>query len=159
MQGRSDIPLDDHGRAQADAAGRALAVAVWDGVVSSPFARARQTAAIVAAHLPNLSHDVDARLGERDYGEAEGLAVAEAYERWPSHDFPGSEPIEEVARRGAEAIRDLADEGRNAVVVAHGTLLRLAIGELTGTECPRILNGETLLLDRIGDGFRARRLA
>lgn len=159
MQGRSDIPLDDHGRAQADAAGRALAVAVWDGVVSSPLARARQTAAIIAAHLPNLSHDVDARLGERDYGEAEGLAVADAYERWPSHDFPRSESIDEVAGRGAAALRELVEEGRNAVVVAHGTLLRLAIGELTGNECPRILNGETLLLDRVDDRFLARRLA
>lgn len=159
MQGRSDIPLDDHGRAQADAAGRALAVVVWDGVVSSPLARARQTAQIVGSHLPGLENDVDARLGERDYGEAEGLAVAEAYERWPSHDFPGSEPIEDVARRGAQALEDLADKGRNAVVVAHGTLLRLAIGELTGHACPRILNGETLLLDREGGGFRARRLA
>lgn len=158
MQGRTDIPLDEYGREQADAAGRTLALAVWDRVVSSPLVRARQTTDIVMSHLPGLPHETDDRLGERDYGEAEGMPVAEAKERWPAQDFPGSEPLTAVAERGAAALRELADQG-SSVVVGHGTIFRAAIGALTGDECPRILNGEIVLLERTGGAFRARRLA
>lgn len=158
MQGRADIPLDDHGRAQADAAGRLLASAVWDRVVTSPMERAMETARIIRSHLRGAEWMIDEDLVERDYGQAEGMAVADASERWPDQDYPGAESIAHVALRGAAALSELLDAGRDAVVVAHGTLLRVSVDALTGQQCPRILNGEIILLERDGAGCRARRL-
>ncbi|WP_110588097.1 histidine phosphatase family protein [Microbacterium suaedae] len=158
MQGASDVPLDDHGREQAAAAGRVLALAVWDRIVSSPLTRAQESAEIVAAHLGIEVSGTDVRLVERDYGEAEGLAVAEVQERWPDQAYPGSEPVAEVAARGVHALRELLDDGRNAVVVAHGTTLRLSIEALTGEACPRIHNGEIVMLEGDTRAPRARRL-
>lgn len=156
MQGRTDIPLDAHGRAQAGATGRALSVAVWRRIVASPMLRARETAEIIARHVPGVRVEIDEGLVERGYGRAEGVAVAEARERWPDEDFPGAEAVADATARGAAAVRALFADSRPTVAVAHGTLIRLAVSELTGEDCPRILNGQVVLLDRDGDGFRAR---
>lgn len=145
MQGRSDIALDEHGRRQADAAGRELARRPWERVVSSPLSRAVESAALIAAHLPGVPVSVDSDLIERDYGAAEGLTVAEAYEQWPSHDYPGAESESEVASRAVGALGALL-AASDTVVVAHGTLLRIGVQSLTGATCSRILNGEVLLL-------------
>ncbi|WP_105566180.1 histidine phosphatase family protein [Microbacterium halophytorum] len=155
MQGRSDIPLDAHGRAQADAAGRALSVAVWRRIVTSPLSRARETAAIIAGHIPGVGIEPEPALVERGYGEAEGVSVAEARERWPDDDFPGAESVADATARGVAAIRGLADAGPATIAVAHGTLIRLAVSALTGDDCPRLPNGQVVLLARDGDGFRA----
>ena len=45
IQGSTDIPLNDTGRAQARRAGRLLAKRSWDGIYSSPLSRAFETAA------------------------------------------------------------------------------------------------------------------
>ena len=158
MQGRADVPLDDHGRAQADAVGQLLSRAVWSVVVSSPLRRAAETARIIGARLGVVEPVTDPRLIERDYGVAEGLPVAEAHERWPDHGYPAAEPLADVAERGSTVLSGLLEAGRDAVVVAHGTLLRVSIERLTGQACPRILNGEVILLDREGGAVRARRL-
>jgi len=156
MQGRTDIPLDELGRAQAEATGRVLSVALWQRVVSSPLARARETAEIIAGHVPGVAVECDGALIERGYGLAEGMQVAEARERWPDEAFPGAEPVADATARGVEAVRAVAADGRPAVIVAHGTLIRLTVSALTGTQCPRILNGQVMLLERSGDGMRAR---
>lgn len=158
MQGHSDIALDDVGRSQADAAGRVLAAAVWTRIVSSPLRRAVDTADIIRTHLPDARRDIDPDLVERHYGAAEGLAVAEVRQRWPDEDYPEAESIAQTQDRGIRAVRAVHDVGGSAIVVAHGTLLRLTIEGLTGQRCPRILNGEVVLLESVGDGFRARRL-
>ena len=51
LQGRTDIPLNDTGRAQAEAAATRIDRAEWDLVVSSSLGRARETAAILATRL------------------------------------------------------------------------------------------------------------
>lgn len=147
MQGRTDIDLDDHGRAQSDVAGRRLARSVWARIVSSPMSRAQETARIIATHLPGAEQLVRLDLRERDYGEAEGIPVAQAHERWPDGDYPGAEPLAAVVQRASAVLTDLMVLPGNTVVVAHGTLLRAAVEALTGAPCPRILNGEIVVLE------------
>lgn len=158
MQGRSDIALDDVGRSQADAAGRVLSAAVWTRVVTSPLRRAAESADIIRTHLPGAGCDVEPDLVERDYGAAEGLAVSDVRQRWPDEDYPAAESLARTQERGIRVVRALHDAGGSTIVVAHGTLLRLTIEGLTGHRCPRILNGEVVLLEQVGDRFRARRL-
>lgn len=159
MQGQSDIALDRVGEAQADAAGRLLARAVWSQIVTSPLRRAAQSAEIIRGHIPRAEYRVHEDLVERHYGEADGLPIAEVWERWPDQDYPGAESLAATADRAAGALRELLREGVNTVVVAHGTLLRLGIETVTEQPCSRLSNGDVILLD--GDqaaGYTARRV-
>lgn len=159
LQGQSDITLDTIGEAQARAAGSVLATAVWARVVTSPLRRAVQSAEIIRRHLGSVEYHVDPRLVERNYGEADGLPVADAWERWPDQNYPGAEPLAAVSMRASQALYALEQEEGDTVVVAHGTLLRAGIEALTEQRCPRILNGEIVLLERgARQGFTARRL-
>lgn len=148
MQGRSDIVLDVHGRAQATAVGDLLSRAQWHRIISSPLARATETAALIGDRLPDVERTADERLIERDYGVAEGMPVSEVHERWPDADYPGAEPMEALIGRATRAISDIERRGGDSVIVSHGTLLRTAVEELTGSACPRILNGQVVLLER-----------
>lgn len=147
LQGRSDIALDAHGEAQAEAAGRLLARAQWGRVFTSPLTRAAQTAVILGSHLGAADPVVEPDLLERDFGEAEGMRVAEAAERWPSGDYPGSETAVELGRRAGSALGALLEAPGTAVVVSHGVFLRAGIEAVTGGVCPRILNGQVVLLE------------
>ncbi|GEK80290.1 histidine phosphatase family protein [Agrococcus baldri] len=149
IQGTTDIPLDDTGRAQAHEAAAALAaLGDWSCVVSSPLLRARETATIIAARLGIPLLEPVAGLTERDCGEAEGLPVDEAALRWPARDYAGGEPLQEVGRRVAEALSALADAGTGAIAVGHGIALRTGVATLTGTPAQRLANAEIIVLER-----------
>lgn len=159
MQGRSDIPLDNHGREQAEAAGRLLARAVWTRVVSSPLLRAQESAEIICSHLPGAELLTDANLLERDYGAAEGMKVGDARERWPQQDYPDAEPLADVASRVSGALHRLLIMPGSTIIVAHGTALRVGLEAITGNLCPRIMNGEVLALEEHESSvLRVRRL-
>ena len=143
--GSSDIDLTDHGRDQARALAEWSATQGIDAVFSSPVRRARETAAPVAEllHLPVTTVE---GLREVDFGVAEGRTVDElrdldagAVQRFLSdpavHPFPGSEPPHQAADRAVQAIRDICGQqraGDRVLVVAHNTLLRLALCRLLG---------------------------
>ena len=160
MQGRTDIPLDAFGRAQAIAAGELLSRARWHRIVSSPLDRAMETAGLISALLPGLAVVPDADLIERDYGRAEGMPVSEVHERWPDGAYPDGEPLAEITARARRVLEQIDGQAGHSVVVAHGSLLRIGVAALTGTACPRILNGQVVLLESADDGaFRARFLS
>ncbi|MBL7524867.1 histidine phosphatase family protein, partial [Frankia sp. CNm7] len=87
--GTVDAPLTEVGRAQASSAAARLRGEAFDAVVSSPLARARQTAeAALSGLVPADGRDkvdfvVDDELRETDFGAWEGLTFAEARERHP----------------------------------------------------------------------------
>lgn len=56
--------------------------------------------------------------------------------------------MDELLGRATRAIIDAERRGGDSVIVSHGTLLRAAVEELTGSACPRILNGHVVLLER-----------
>lgn len=148
MQGRTDIALNDTGRAQALAAASALANEPWDAVVSSPLVRARETAEIISATLGvPLGGSYD-ELVEQDFGAAEGTLVAELLERWPDRDFAHKEPDHEVGPRGMRALERIGLDhgGARVLAVAHGTLIRHTLAEITGHEArhyPRLDNASS----------------
>lgn len=152
-QGWADIPLNDEGRAQARAQGRALRGRGLELIVTSHLARARETAAIVRAELlagalapppraaggsaPDpLALIVDPRLAETDRGAWETRAFAEiiasepeAWRRYREHPetfrFPGGESLVEQQCRVLACLRDVALDGRPALLVTHGGSIRL----------------------------------
>jgi uncharacterized phosphatase len=146
IQGLSDIPLNDTGRAQAaDAVGH-LARYDWDFIVSSTLSRAAETADLIADGLGLTVTRRIPQIVERNYGPAEGLSAgpeldALRVDGGPTGNggFLGAEPEADVAARGLQALRELAaaHPGARIIVVSHGTLIRLALmsalGEFVGT--------------------------
>jgi probable phosphoglycerate mutase len=143
--GGTDPALSDAGREQAERAAALLARrGTIQAIVSSPLARTRETAGIVAARL-GLDVSVDDGLRETDFGAWEGLTFAEVRERHPddlnawlaspdAEPTGGGESFEATATRIA-ATRDklvAAYAGRTVLLVTHvtpiKTLVRLALG-------------------------------
>ncbi|PRI12599.1 histidine phosphatase family protein [Leucobacter massiliensis] len=148
IQGRTEVPLNERGRAQArEAAGLLATAGAWRGIVASPLGRAAETARIIAAELGLAGPVLDPELLERDFGPAEGLLVPEAHERWPGLRVPGAESLETLAERGSRALLRHLREQPDTIVVAHGALIRAALTVLGGEPAPRILNGEAWLLE------------
>ncbi|MEU6812351.1 bifunctional RNase H/acid phosphatase [Streptomyces sp. NPDC046831] len=143
--GGTDPSLSAVGREQAQRVAAALARrGTIQAVVSSPLARARETADIVAARL-GLDVTVDDGLRETDFGAWEGLTFGEVSERYPDDltawlASPDAEPTgggESFAATGARiaATRDklvAAHAGRTVLIVTHvtpiKTFVRLALG-------------------------------
>lgn len=143
FQGSRDIPLNSEGRHQA----RRLAAA-WDQggevLVSSPLARARETAEILGAALGLPLAPSDPRLTERSYGLGEGLTLAERQERFPDGQVPGVEGPEAIRLRAQQVLDSLTLEhpGRTIVVVSHGGFINVVLSLVSGGE---VGTGKTLL--------------
>lgn len=162
--GRTDLPLSDEGRAEARAA------AVWLGarcaraprIVSSPRARAMESARLVAAPWKRVV-ETDARLREVDFGDAEGLTFAELERGWPELagrlgegnlgiDWPDGERTRDFSERVVEFWRERTGSGvdEDLVVVTHGGPARHLL-TLAGAASPAALApAEIVVLERTG---------
>ncbi len=144
LQGSSDVPLNENGRAQARAAAPVLArIFPVKTIVASDLSRALETAHIIA---DAMGADVvtDARLQERSYGVWEGLSEdvrrsehGQEHTRWERGLEPrveGYEGHEAVARRALAAVADHVTGDGTHVLVSHGSTARMLIGALLGLE-------------------------
>jgi len=179
-----DVPLNEAGRAQAEALRERLAAVRFERVISSPLLRARETAQIVAAGTPV---ELDARLLEMDYGRWEGLTYEEldrqyaperaAWVRAPDVlACPGGESGFDVAERVGAFLVDLLREHvrrhgssdqawEPVLVVAHSStnriLVCLALGLPIREYRQRLVQGQanlTVLRFEHGDGPTDARL-
>lgn len=130
IQGVSDIPLNDTGRAQAAALGQILVGHQFDLIVSSPLSRALDTASIIARRLGMPQPLIIPDLIERNYGEAEGSDGGELDTRYPAGtEIPGREERADVQKRVIRVLQDLAIRHPSADVlaVAHGGVIRSVV--------------------------------
>jgi broad specificity phosphatase PhoE len=134
--GRTDVPLTKLGRDQARTLGRRLAGHAFGLVLTSPMARARDTASI--AGFGDVAH-LDPDLMEWDYGSLEGRTTADIQASYPgwtiwSGPWPAGETIEDVALRAdriVARVRSSEDPG-DALVFAHGHFLRVLAARWLG---------------------------
>ncbi|MBB3050965.1 putative phosphoglycerate mutase [Prauserella isguenensis] len=147
--GSSDVALTDRGTAQAAALARHVTLAAEPPVAvhSSPLSRAVATAEPVATAL-GLAVDVEPEFREAHFGVAEGRTLCELPEdvvaRFRADPvtgaFPDAEKPVAVAERAVAAIGRIAEHaehaGGPALVVAHNTLLRLALCHLLDIPLP-----------------------
>lgn len=148
LQGATDVPLNDAGRQEARAVGAHLRGegVPWDVLVSSPLDRAVETARIIGGALGLELAGTCAELVERSFGAHEGSTLAGLEAQARERILAEGEPVDAVARRGLAALRRIRAEhpGRNVLVVAHGTLIRLTVSELNGEAHPRVRNCEVV---------------
>lgn len=129
--GRTDIPLLDEGRRGAKLLGERLHRAPWDGmpgveVRTSPLVRAKETCEL--AGFADRAQEWDA-LMEFDYGAYEGLTPAEIKAGRPDwliwrDGVPEGETLAEVSARADEVVEWARAADRDALVFAHGHILR-----------------------------------
>jgi broad specificity phosphatase PhoE len=137
-QGWAEVELNEAGRAQARAQGRALEGRGLELIVTSHLLRARETAELIHEELGGaLPLIVDPRLAETHRGEwetrrftsimREEPALWEHYREHPeTFRFPGGESLFEQQRRVLACLRDCVLDGRTALLVTHGGSIRLA---------------------------------
>ncbi|MFI9757702.1 histidine phosphatase family protein [Streptomyces sp. NPDC051963] len=172
--GISDIALTDTGRAQADALGRWAVTLAVDAIWTSPLSRAIATAEPACRALDLTPHREPALI-ECDFGALEGRTLAEfaaedpkraeAFRTDPvANPFPRAEDPAAAAARGTWALRRIAGAhpGERVLVVAHNTLLRLALCELLSIPLgeyrrvfPRLRNTAITELRMAGNGSAA----
>src|SRR3954471_7358722 len=145
LQGQRDIPINAHGRAQADQCGEILRELLArqnsaPDFVASPLGRARETMERIRMVLGRDPHGyhVDPRLAEVSFGRWEGFTLAELAARFPDEaaarardkwDFtpPEAESYATMSLRMRDWYQALT---RDTVAVAHGGTLRGLIVQL-----------------------------
>ncbi|MGM0969224.1 MAG: histidine phosphatase family protein [Bacillota bacterium] len=145
IQGRTDIPLNDTGKWQAEQTGLYLKDAHWDVVISSPLTRAKETAHLILKHIDAPLVIMDDFI-ERDYGDAEGMSFEERQKLFPDKQYPNMEPLETIQERMVEGIEKVraAYPNQQVLIVAHGAaihaLLTTIADEHLGLENTRLVN-------------------
>ena len=167
MQGRSDIPLNEVGIAQARAAREKLGNIKFDAVYSSPLIRAVKTAEIIG-NVSEAEIIKDERIIEANFGKYElmnyygtGLPMM-LYWSFPEvFKAPeGVETIQEMIDRTSSFLRELEQKDyENVLVACHGGIIRPIRGYLEDKKNgiiwrPRPKNCETFVYESIGGTHR-----
>jgi broad specificity phosphatase PhoE len=124
---RTDLSLIEEGRQRAAALRSELTGWSFSVVLSSPLKRARETCELAGF---GDRAELDDDLREWGYGEYEGLTTPEIRAENPGWDLwtdgcPGGEMPEQVAARADRVLIRLKAAEGDAVVFAHGHILRV----------------------------------
>lgn len=144
IQGQTDIPLNETGRAQALAMAYNSAHHTFTTVLSSDLSRAMETASALAQR-ENLEVKTLPQLRERHYGIFQGVVKGEAPELYPEqnihyvgrdlhYNFETGESLTEFAQRTMDIFDWLARHHANEqfAVVCHAGLLDVIYRHATG---------------------------
>ena len=145
LQGRTDIPLNDTGLAEARRAARALQDVSFDRIFTSPLQRARKTAEIIRGSR-EIPITEEPTLIEVSFGVGEGISTGRSvnlasseteairtavlrFFRDPGHYEPvaGAESIAEVKARALaflDVLRPMEGSCGRVLVTAHGGIIR-----------------------------------
>ena len=144
--GRTDVPLTEEGRVQAELLGTSLAGIRFERVFTSPLSRAADT-----CRLAGLGDGAEPRdeLLEWDYGEYEGLTTPEIREQRPGwvlwrDGCPGGESAAEAGARADRLLAEFERVGGTAALFAHGHVLRVLAARWLGLPAGA---GQHFLLD------------
>ncbi len=146
FQGQIDIPLNDNGLAQAEAARRFLADVPIQRAWSSVMARPRRTAEVILESHPEIELAVSEGLVEIGHGLWEGRLEREIAADWPqlladwkvaphTVQMPEGETIHDVwerALRSWEGIARSLEDGQTGLVVAHDAVNKTILCALLG---------------------------
>jgi broad specificity phosphatase PhoE len=125
--GRTDIPLNDNGRAGASQLADILAGQQFDLVLTSPLQRARETCELAGFGDQAV---LDPDLREWDYGDYEGITSEQIRETRPgwrifADGCPGGETLAEVGARIDRVISRIRAVDGRVLAFGHGHSLRI----------------------------------
>lgn len=136
LLGRSDVPLNETGIAQARAAAESLKAVRFDRVFTSPLQRAVQTARLIAPYSEPV---VEPRLIEMDYGPYEGAdlthlppEILHFFSDFANHSAPeGMEQLSSVVDRVGAFLEELRALDGNILLSAHAISMKGMLEYLT----------------------------
>jgi phosphoserine phosphatase len=141
-QGWVAIPLNEHGRKQAERLANYVRHIGMSALYTSDLRRATETAAILVAKL-GFAPILDKRLRERNIGDWQGLTRDEMQNWYPAQyerlladpegfRVPGGESRADVKERMLAAFQDILkqDKGATIGVLSHTTAIHSLLGEL-----------------------------
>lgn len=148
FQGQIDIPLNETGRAQAQAAADFLRPIDLDFAVSSPLLRPRETAEAILEGRNDLSLTLEDQLKEIGHGLWEGKLESEIaaefgdlLQQWKQTpevvQMPEGENLQEVWDRSVDAWHSIvrqAPEGSTGLVVAHDAVNKVILCQVLGLQ-------------------------
>jgi probable phosphoglycerate mutase len=132
--GRTDVPLDETGRRQAEALAGVLAGMEFSEILTSPMARAEETCRLAGLSAQAVVSD---DLSEWDYGAYEGRTTEEIRSSEPgwslwTHGVPGGETAADVGRRADRIIERARSATGDVLCFAHGHFLRVLASRWVG---------------------------
>lgn len=146
FRGRTDVPLDETGRKQAELAGTYFKDVEIHQIHSSPLARARETAEAIA-RLHHLKVQSLEALIDMSFGKWEGRAHqeirqidAETYRQWAESPhlarLPGGESLDDVRARSMATLEELiwSHPGKSLVLVSHRVICKVLICAILGLD-------------------------
>ena len=146
FQGQIDIPLNQNGKAQAQAASEFLKNISIQKAYSSSLSRPRETAEIILKEHPGIQISLKDNLKEIGHGKWEGKLESEIKSDWPDLlkawkifpekvQMPEGENITQVSNRSItgwiEICKDLKND-ETALVVAHDAVNKTILCHLLG---------------------------
>jgi probable phosphoglycerate mutase len=144
--GELDVPLNDEGRAIAEALAARYAATPWAAIYASPKTRARETAAPLAKRA-GVRVEIEPGLREIAYGAWDGKTQQEVEQRYPAEHAawlrnpafvspPEGETGLEVAARATRALDAIRERHRdgNVLAVSHKATIRLLVCVLAGID-------------------------
>jgi len=132
--GRTDVPLTEVGRRQAELLAPRLGGRGFVVVLTSPLQRAAETCRLAGfGDVAERCHDVV----EWDYGAYEGRTTAEIRAEVPGwslwwHGVPDGETATQVAARADRVLDRLQGAAGDALVFSHGHFLRVLAARWLG---------------------------
>ncbi|MBQ7661434.1 MAG: histidine phosphatase family protein [Clostridia bacterium] len=144
FSGRTDFPLTEEGRVQAERTAAFLKSTPLDVLVSSPLCRARETAAPIAkSHGLEIVTEPD--LAEICLGKLDGMPIADAkalypevmatwYDRLIDAVLPDGESVRDCAARAVRVLHKILDtyKDKRVCVVSHGALIKFMFAHIKG---------------------------
>lgn len=135
--GSSDPPLSAQGIIETERTAEHLKAFEPNGVYASEKQRARQSAQIVAPHMPVSAVPA---LCELDFGDFEGLSADEIARRMPDEwqaylddpygfHFPNGDSVNGFLQRSSKAVRQISErhQGQRILVVTHKGVITAAL--------------------------------
>lgn len=166
LQGRKDTPLNDRGREQARLLNAYFAQASLEGIVTSPLARARETADIAGGGRFRIF--IEPAFIARQLGDYEGLTVAELKARNQGEyealkgDFQycppgGGESAATVAARALPKLHEWARYflDRDFAIVTHAIVVKSLLHNLEGydfKQLPMVNSNSAIHVLKVEDG-------
>jgi broad specificity phosphatase PhoE len=137
FRGRKDIPLNDTGKRQAELAGAYFRGIPVKKIISSPLARAVETAAAISAATGVLVESME-ELTDINFGIWEGLSLKEVEERYPDAfalwrispeklRIADGETLAEVRERISRGLARAADVAGAVVIVTHRAICKILV--------------------------------
>ena len=132
--GKTDIPLTEEGRRQANALGAELKPWKFALVLTSPLQRAAETCRLAGYANPAQTRQ---ELMEWDYGRYEGLTTKQITQAHPDWSLwrdgcPGGEMAADVGRRVDSVVTEIRATDGDVLIFAHGHVLRVLTARWLG---------------------------